>query len=321
MKSIFVITESLKGNVSDITFEMLGKGREIADQTGSALVSVCLCKNIETYASQLGVSDSILAIEHDAFQDYNPEASINALSNLIRVHKPWLILIGATSMGLDLAAPLAMKIQSPCITSINQLTQSEGKTIVTSQQYGGKILVDVELQGESNILSILPGSFSRENGISDRTVPIEKAVADLPDLRMKFERMIEPDAGDIDITQVPILVSVGRGIQSQDNLAMAEELATALGGAVSASRPVVDQGWLPMTRQIGRSGMIVKPKVYLALGISGAPEHVEGMRSSELIIAVNTDPQAPIFETAHYGAVCDVLDILPALASAVQSQP
>ncbi len=136
---------------------------------------------------------------------------------------------------------------------------------------------------------------------------------------MVFEEMILPDTTDVDITQQDVLVAVGRGIQQQENIELAEELAQALGGAVCASRPIVDQNWLPTTRQVGKSGMIVKPKVYFALGISGAPEHQEGMKGADLIIAVNTDPRAPIFDVAQYGAEIDVLDLLPALTEAVRA--
>jgi electron transfer flavoprotein alpha subunit len=124
----------------------------------------------------------------------------------------------------------------------------------------------------------------------------------------------------VDITKAPILVGVGRGIQNADNMSLAEELAAALSGVVCASRPVIDQGWLPLTRQVGKSGMTVKPKLYLALGISGAPEHLEGMKQSELIVAVNTDPNAPIFSVAHYGAVVDALELLPLLTEEVSNQ-
>jgi len=155
----------------------------------------------------------------------------------------------------------------------------------------------------------------------DRTPAIEEVEVALPsEGRVRFEKYIEPAAGDVDITQQDALVSVGRGIQTRDNIALAEELAEALGGVVSASRPVIDQGWLPLTRQVGKSGATVKPKLYLAAGISGAPEHVEGMKSADLIIAINTDPQAPIFTVAHYGIVGDVLDVLPALSEAVRAR-
>jgi electron transfer flavoprotein alpha subunit len=131
---------------------------------------------------------------------------------------------------------------------------------------------------------------------------------------------VEPETGDVDITKQNVLIGVGRGIQTQDNVQMAEDLAAALGGAVCASRPVIDQGWLPLSRQVGKSGMTVKPRVYLAFGISGAPEHWEGMQNSQCIIAVNTDPKAPIFDGAHYGVVGDALELLPVLTDKVKAR-
>lgn len=138
--------------------------------------------------------------------------------------------------------------------------------------------------------------------------------------KIVFKKYIEPDTSDVDITKQDVLVAVGRGIQSQDNLALAEDLAAAVGGAVCASRPVIDQGWLPLSRQVGKSGMSVKPRLYLALGISGAPEHWEGMQGARVIVAINTDPKAPIFDGAHYGAVADVLDVIPALTEKIKAK-
>jgi electron transfer flavoprotein alpha subunit len=137
-------------------------------------------------------------------------------------------------------------------------------------------------------------------------------------LPVRFLKLIEPKMEDIDVRKIPVLVAAGRGIQAKDNLAAVEALAKELGGAVCATRPIVDQGWLPRTRQIGRSGMTVKPRLYLALGVSGAPEHTEGMKASELIIAVNKDPEAPIFEIAHYGATVDALELVPILTERIR---
>jgi len=146
-----------------------------------------------------------------------------------------------------------------------------------------------------------------------RSTPVEAP-------KVVFKRYLEPEAGDVDITKQNVLVGVGRGIQTQDNVQLAEDLAQVLDGAVCASRPVIDQGWLPLSRQVGKSGMSVKPRVYLALGISGAPEHWEGMQNSQCIIAVNTDPKAPIFDGAHYGVVGDVLELLPVLTDKLKAR-
>jgi len=161
----------------------------------------------------------------------------------------------------------------------------------------------------------LPGSFPSAEGKQEGSPSVEDfAVPDPAGVKIKFKQLIAPDKSDVDITQQTILVSVGRGIQNADNLPMVEELAAKLGGAVSCSRPIVDNKWMAKTRQVGKSGLKVKPKLYLALGISGAPEHIEGMKEAELIIAVNADANAPIFDYAHYGVVGDIFDIIPALS-------
>jgi len=197
---------------------------------------------------------------------------------------------------------------------------------LTSQLFGGKILSDVRLPDNRGVVSVYPGSFPPDAGKSDRKPSIE--MLDLPlwesiplgeETKVIFKQYLEPEAGDIDITKQDILISIGRGIANADNIALVNELADALGGALCASRPVIDQGWLPLSRQVGKSGMTVKPKLYLSLGISGAPEHVEGMKDSGLIISVNTDPNAPIFGVSHYGICADLFDILPTLIEEIKA--
>jgi electron transfer flavoprotein alpha subunit len=195
----------------------------------------------------------------------------------------------------------------------------DGALKFVSQICGGKIMAEGDLPGPTALVTMIPGGFKPEQGRSAQPPKVTPVAASaLEGLRVTLKQYVEPEAGDVDISKEPILVAVGRGIQNQDNVQLAEELAEALGGAVCASRPVVDQGWLPTTRQVGKSGKKVKPKLYLAMGISGAPEHVEGMADSEVIIAVNTDPTAPIFSVARYGAAVDMLDLLPALTEKVQ---
>jgi electron transfer flavoprotein alpha subunit len=180
-------------------------------------------------------------------------------------------------------------------------------------------MAEGDLPGPTALLTLVPGGFKPEEGQSTGAPEITEIAAPvLEDLRVTLAQYIEPEVGDVDISKEPILISVGRGIQTQDNLELAEELAEALGAAVSSSRPVVDQGWLPMSRMVGKSGQTVKPKLYLAMGISGAPEHVEAITDSELIIAVNTDPAAPIFDVAQYGAEVDMLDLLEVLIEQVE---
>jgi electron transfer flavoprotein alpha subunit len=188
-----------------------------------------------------------------------------------------------------------------------------GALIVNCQVYGGKMMADVVPDGDMAIVAVLAGSFPVEAGQGSTAATQVACPISLDGLKTKFVEAIKPASGDVDITAQQKLVSIGRGIGSKDNVGLAEELAQKLGATVSSSRPVVDAGWLPRTRQVGKSGLKVKPKLYLMLGISGAPEHLEGMKSAELIIAVNTDKKAPIFNVAHYGATADLFEVAEAM--------
>jgi electron transfer flavoprotein alpha subunit len=179
--------------------------------------------------------------------------------------------------------------------------------------YGGKLSAEVSPEGDMAIVAVLAGSFAAEHGRGSTPASKIDSPVSLEGLRSQFIEAIKPAAGDVDITAQDKLVSIGRGIGGKENLDLAQELADRLGAVVSASRPVVDAGWLPRTRQVGKSGLKVKPKLYLMLGISGAPEHLEGMKSAELIIAVNTDKNAPIFNVAHYGATADLFEVAEAM--------
>jgi electron transfer flavoprotein alpha subunit len=211
---------------------------------------------------------------------------------------------------------LSVRLGLPLVSQV-QSVSADGKFV--SQICGGKIMAEGELPGPTALLTVVPGGYKPEEG--QRATPPEiilVAAPSLEGLRVTLAQYVEPESGDVDISKEPILISVGRGIQNQDNLELAEELAEALGGVVCSSRPVVDQGWLSATRMVGKSGQTVKPKLYLAMGISGAPEHVEAIADSELIVAVNTDPSAPIFDMAQYGAEIDMLDLLEVLIEQVQ---
>lgn len=312
-QDIFVVAEHLKGEIADVTYELLGKAKALS--SGGQVVCVLLGSGMREATGKLGAADKVIYAEHEQLANFNPESYSAALSEIIGQHKPNLTLIANTSMGMDLAAALSAKQNLPLVAYAVDVAIEEGNVVATSQLYGGKMNTESVLEGDSVIVSILAGSFSSDAGKLDGTPQVEKVTPELGAGKVRFVELVEPEAGDVDITQQDILVSVGRGIQSADNLEMIEELAKALGGAVSASRPIVDSKWLPKTRQVGKSGLKVKPKLYLALGISGAPEHIEGMKDAELIIAINTDETAPIFEYAHYGTTEDLFDIVPALTA------
>lgn len=227
------------------------------------------------------------------------------------------MLLTNTTLGMDLGAGIAAALDLPMVAYAVAVGTGGGRLVATSQVYGGKLLAEVEVP-EGSVVTIVPGSWAAQGIEGSPRKEVEIASAPAP--RMVLQGILQPESGgDVDISRSDILVSVGRGIQDKDNIDLAEEFAQAVGGVVSCTRPVVDAGWLPRSRQVGKSGRTVKPKLYFALGISGAPEHLQGMKDAELIIAVNTDASAPIFEVATYGVTTDVLDLLPALTERLQA--
>lgn len=311
---VAVVIEHLEGAVAEVSFEMLAKGREVASSLGGRVVAVLAGHAVAPLVGQLGAADEVAVVEHQALAQYNPVAVERAVAEALRALAPRLTLVAYSSMGLDLAGGLSVGLGWPLCAYCKDVAVRDGRLQAVSQIYGGKLVAEASIEGEHAICAMLPGAAPAAAGRMTGT-PAVKTVAPPPldGLPVRFRRLIPPEAGDVDITREGILVSVGRGIGSQDSIALVEELAQALGAAVSASRPVVDQGWLPKGRQVGKSGLTVKPRLYLAVGISGAPEHIEGMRGAELIVAINTDPNAPIFDAAHYGVVADLFDVVPAL--------
>ena len=309
---IFVVVEHLKGNIEDITFEMLGKGKEIAGANGGELVAVLLGSGVDGLAGNLGAADKVIYVDDATLAEYNPQSYCKAVSAVVAANQPKMVLIGNTSMGMDIAGGVSVDNNMPFIAYASGISPDGGT--ITSSLYGGKMNVDSSPAKDGYVVSVIAGSFPADAGRVEGSPAVETASVDIGELAVQFKALIEPEGGDVDITTQEILVSVGRGIQSDENLPLAEELAAKLGGAISCSRPIVDSKWLAKTRQVGKSGLKVKPKLYLALGISGAPEHIEGMKEADLIIAVNTDPKAPIFDYAHYGVVQDLFDFIPALS-------
>lgn len=314
-KDIFTIVEHLKNEVAEISYISVAAARELADNMGGNVVGVLLGNESQALASNLAV-DRVIYVDHPQLADFTSDAYQKVLAHLIREQEPRAVLFGNTSIGADLASVLSARLGLPLVNSCQSIG-SDAQII--SQICGGKIMAESELPETTTLVTVIPGAYKPEQGQSQQ-VPVIETVDPPPlvDLRVTLNQYFEPEAGDIDISKEPILISVGRGISNEDNIELAEELAEALGGVVSASRPVVDLGWLPTSRMVGKSGQNVKPKLYLALGISGAPEHVEGMSASENIIAINTDPAAPIFDIAKYGAEIDLFDLIEVLIEKIE---
>jgi electron transfer flavoprotein alpha subunit len=311
--NILVLVEHRDGAVADATFELLGRARALASAASVEVEALLLGSGVDALAGQLGAADRVVLIDDPSLADFNPSAYHAALVPVIRERAPLLVLAANTGVGMDVAAGLSMATGLALAAYAIDVTLVGGSPLVTCQLYAGKIDARVRFADGRGIVTLVVGTAPVEPGNVAGSPPIERIGVAAADGRIRFRRFIRPEAGDVDITRESILVSVGRGIGERENLELVDELATALGGVVSSSRPIADAGWLPRTRQVGKSGQRVKPRLYLALGISGAPEHLEGMRGADLIIAVNTDPRAPIFGVANYGAVADILDVIPAL--------
>lgn len=317
---ILVLAEHLKGDLSEITYEMLGIGRKLANDLQVSLTAVLLGGQTGALAGKLGLADKVLVVDNAAL-NLAPAATVaTAFKGLMDQTQAAIVLVGGTNVTLGVGTVLAQRTGLPFVNFCKAVKVDSGAVTATSQLFGGKILADTKLAGNRGILSIYPGAFPADAGKSDKAPVIENVAVAVEAPKVVFNKFIEPETGDVDITKQDILVAVGRGVQSQDNVTLAEDLAAALGGAVCASRPVIDQGWLPLSRQVGKSGMNVKPRLYLAFGISGAPEHWEGMQGSRLIIAVNTDSKAPIFDGAQFGTTVDALDLIPALTDKVKAK-
>lgn len=315
MSDVFVVTEHLQGELTETSFELVAMARDVAGQMGGQVVAGVVGSEVADLAGQLGGADRIVVVDDPAFEHFSPDGHTVAFDSMIGDCA--VVLVPYTSMGMDVASALSASRGTPLVSFCTAVSAGSGLG-ATCQLYAGKIEADVEVDGDKAIFAILAGSASADDGRTGGAAAVEVADNPVTDLRTRCLGVTEPEAGDVDITAEDILVVVGRGIESEDNIAEAEELAEALGGAVAASRPIIDQGWLPKTRQVGKSGLTVKPKVYLTLGVSGAPEHVEGMKDAGTIIAINTDPQAPIFGVAHYGWEGDIFDIIPELIDALE---
>ncbi len=323
MTDLFVLVEHRQGEIRDITFEMLTKGRELAERTNANLTAVLLGHKTKDYAEKLAdYAEKVLVVKDTKLENFNSVAYQRVLAQLISKHKPSLVMIGHTGFGVDLAPSLATHLNLPLATDCIDLDFEGKKLVVVRQVYGGKVNVKAWLRdSDSYVVTIRPATFEAKEiePLGGEIAEIESPLAAAIENK-RFVEYVQPPAGEVDITSADVIVGVGRGIKDEENMQMVEELASKLGGVLGCSRPIVDKEWLPKDRQVGTSGKTVKPKLYIAVGVSGAFQHVTGMKNSDLIIAVNKDPKAPIFRVADYGVVDDLFKVLPALKAKIEEQ-
>jgi electron transfer flavoprotein alpha subunit len=310
--TVLAIAEHRRGELRDVSLELLTAGRQLADGTGGELHAAVVGGDVEAYAEQLnreGV-DAVHTVDHG--EEFNHDVSVQAAVALVEAVDPTYVLAPNSVNSLDYVPALAGRLGWPLVTDAVALDASDGLT-VTRELYSGKAEAELAVEGERAVVTIRGTEWPAAEGTGDATVESHEVDIDESEVRSTVTGFQEAGAGDVDITDADVLVSVGRGIQEEENLDLIFELADALDATVSSSRPIVDNGWLPQDRQVGQSGKVVTPEVYIAIGISGAVQHVAGMKGAETIVAINNDPSAPIFDIADYGIVDDLFDVVPAL--------
>jgi electron transfer flavoprotein alpha subunit len=318
---ILVVAEQRDGRLNRASWEAIAAAQALAG--GMPITVAVLGASTAAVAQELAAASvaEILVAEHDALGSYTPDAFVMALGALVDRVAPTFVLLPHSYQTRDFAPLLAARLRKPLITDVTGINGSGAGATFTRPMFQGKLAAEVRPTGEGPFfVTIQIGSFRADAVDKQGAAPITKAEVqiDASAIRQKPEPPFQEAKQAVDLSQAERIVAVGRGIKSQEHIGLAESLAKAMGAEVAASRPICDSGWLPMERQIGSSGQTVAPKLYVALGISGAIQHLVGMKGSRTIVAINKDADAPIFEVADYGIVGDLFEIVPALTKELE---
>ncbi|MGH7817876.1 MAG: electron transfer flavoprotein subunit alpha/FixB family protein [Candidatus Binatia bacterium] len=321
-RDTIVLVEHTEGKVDSITLQLLTAGRELANYLNAQLVALAVGHRLENVSAQVqghGM-DRIVLVDHPALALAAGEVQAQVIAQAVRQIDACFVLISYSLIGMELAPAVATTLGVNALTNCVNVEIRDGAVTVTRPVFDSTQHAHIALdENESAVIALQKGSFAPIEP-SSKQATVETISIDVQNIpsRSKVLAIAEAPTGDVDITKAEIVVSVGRGIGTEDKIAVIAELAEALGGVLACSRPVVDVGWLPRERQVGASGRTVTPKIYVACGISGAIQHLTGMRDSHRIIAINKDPYAPIFGVAHIGVVGDLFEIVPALTKAAK---
>jgi electron transfer flavoprotein alpha subunit len=322
--SILVIVEQREGKLNRVSWETLTAGQALAAETGWTLEAAVAGSGVTSLASEVAGKKvaKVYAIESPKLEPYTPDAFAAALRQFIATRQPKLVLMPHTYQVRDFVPKLATSMERTAISDCIGHKKDGDKLLFTRQMFQGKLAADVSFTCAAPwFVTFQNGAFRADKVEAGTAVaPVETVKLEIADgiIRNKPQEVFREAKQAVDLTQAEIIVSVGRGIKEQKNIELAKQLAEALGGELAASRPICDSGWLPMDRQIGSSGQTVAPKLYLALGISGAIQHIVGMKGARTIIAINKDSEAPIFEIADYAVVGNLFDIVPPLIEEVK---
>jgi len=321
-RDIIVLVEHVDGKVDSVTLQLLSAGRQLADRLNVDLIALAIGHPLDGIGAELQGrgTDKIVLVDHPALPLAGGEVQAKVIAQTAGRLNPRFVLVGYSLIGMELTPAVAIHLGMNALTNCVDVKFDNGAVLVTRPVFDSTLHAHVALEdNETAVIALQKGSFAPIE-VSSKQAAIESISVDVGAFpsRCRVLAITEEATGDVDITKAEIVVSVGRGIGNQEKISLIGELAEALGGVLACSRPVVDVGWLPRERQVGASGRTVTPKVYLACGISGAIQHLTGMRDSHRIIAINKDPNAPIFGVAHVGVVGDLFEIVPALTKAAK---
>ncbi len=315
-QNVLAITEQAGDHFRKVTYEILSEGKRLAAALGGSLTALVLGSGITELAAGAGEygADRILAADDDTLAEYTTEAYAGVCAGVIDSESPAIVITGASTQGKDLMARLSARLNAALATDCVALALEDGQLMASRYMYGGKILADVRLSGSPQLVTIRPNAMAVEKTAGEGK--LETVAVDAGEPRIRFiEKKME--TGKVDITEADIVVSGGRGMGGPD-FSVVEALAAELEAAVGASRSAVDEGWRPFSDQVGQTGKVVSPSLYVACGISGAIQHLAGMSSSKVIVAVNKDAEAPIFAKADYGIVGDLFEVVPRITEEVK---
>ncbi len=318
---VLVVMEQRGGKWNRMSFEALAAGQKIAQSLGTGLEAAVLGSGIDSLVKDAAAYpvEKVFALDAAALADYTPDGYTAALEQLIKSTRPRVVVFPHTYQVRDYAPKLATRLGKALVSDVVDVKTDGAAMALVRQLFQGKLNADVGVSADLQFISVQAGAFraaeSSGAGAPVESFPVE---IDASEIRSKPEAPFRDGQRSVDLTAAGIIVSVGRGIKEKDNLPVVEALASALGAEIAASRPICDNGWLPMERQVGSSGQTVSPKIYFAVGISGAIQHLVGMKGSKTVVAINKDENAPIFETADYGIVGDLFEIVPALVEEIK---
>lgn len=336
-KGVFIYAQQVDNKIDNIAFELLGKAKDLAaDLETKEVTAVLLGDGVTGLADELAEygADRVIVVDDPELKEYRTEPYTIALTEVINKYKPEIMLVGATAIGRDLGPRVSARVATGLTADCTVLEIGEfkargdkeprqGQLLMTRPAFGGNTIATIACPNHRpQMATVRPGVMQKKDRVAGAKAEVIVEKVDLTP-NNKFVEILEvvkSVATTVDIAEAKILVSGGRGVGSPENFAMLDDLAAAIGGTVSCSRAVVDNGWKPKDLQVGQTGKTVRPNVYFAIGISGAIQHVAGMEESDIIIAINKDPDAPIFDVADYGIVGDALKIVPKLTEAIKAQ-